>query len=74
MSEHDEFFVVWNPSRGAPSKKHPSRILAHTEAYRLAKKHPEESFFVLRAEMCVYGNINVVQLPLRELEAPDALS
>lgn len=41
------FWVVWNPSRGVPRVKHTTRLEASTEATRLARLHPGETFIVL---------------------------
>lgn len=49
MSAEREFFVVWNPARGAPQYRHASLGGAVTEAERLALKAPGEDFYVLHA-------------------------
>lgn len=43
------FFVVWNPEGGPPTVKQPSYSVAETEAKRLARRNPGQSFFVLAA-------------------------
>lgn len=43
------FFLVWNPSRGAPTVKQDSYAIAEAEAKRLARQAPGEKFFVLAA-------------------------
>lgn len=43
------FFLVWCPTRGAPTVKQPSYRAAEDEAKRLARSCPGESFFVLAA-------------------------
>lgn len=43
------FFLVWNPSRGAPTVKQDSYAIAENEAKRLARLTPGEPFFVLAA-------------------------
>ena len=42
------FYLVWNPDRGLPKKRHPTLKSAQNEAERLAKKQPNESFYVLQ--------------------------
>ena len=56
-AEHSQFWMVWNPARHAPTKRHPSQASAITEAERLARANPGESFFVLEASAlrCVDG-------------------
>lgn len=49
MDAHDTFYFVWNPSRSAPTVKHPSEEIAMSEAKRLARLNPGEKFFVLQA-------------------------
>jgi len=41
------FWVVWNPSRGLPRHQHGTEAEAATEATRLARLHPGETFIVL---------------------------
>lgn len=41
------FFMVWSPSGRAPTYRHESFESARTEAKRLARLNPEQSFFVL---------------------------
>lgn len=43
------FFVVWCPTRGAPTVRHRNRDAATAEATRLARANPGEDFFVLAA-------------------------
>lgn len=43
------FFLVWCPTRSAPTVKQPSYGVAESEAKRLARLNPGESFFVLAA-------------------------
>lgn len=43
------FFMVWNPSRSAPTHKHLFYDLACKEAERLSRNAPGETFFVLQA-------------------------
>lgn len=44
------FWVVWNPSHGAPTFRHGSATSSHDEAQRLARANPGQQFIVLRAE------------------------
>jgi hypothetical protein len=41
------FFLVWNPTRGAPTVKQATYGIAENEAKRLARQAPGEEFFVL---------------------------
>lgn len=41
------FWLVWNPQGGSPTFKHPTFDSAKAEAERLAKLHPNQSFYVL---------------------------
>lgn len=41
------FWLVWNPSNGVPTFKHPTLESAKAEAERLAAMYPNQSFFVL---------------------------
>jgi hypothetical protein len=43
------FFMVWNPNGRAPTYKHESYKAAVTEAERLSRLCPGESFYVLQA-------------------------
>ena len=43
------FWLVWCPTRSAPTVRQPSYIVAETEAKRLARINPGESFYVLAA-------------------------
>lgn len=43
------FFVVWCPTRGAPTVRHDRYDPAIEEAKRLARSTPGEDFFVLQA-------------------------
>ena len=43
------FWMVWSPQGRAPTHKHFSRETADAEANRLAKQHPGQEFFVLKA-------------------------
>jgi hypothetical protein len=50
MSRNDDsFYVVWCPSGGPPTVKHPSLASAEAEAKRLARAHTGHEFFVLMA-------------------------
>lgn len=43
------FFLVWCPTRGAPTVQQPSYRVAEDEAKRLARLNPGEEFFVCAA-------------------------
>lgn len=43
------FYVVWNPTHGNPRYRHMRFDAAKTEAERLAKNHPTQEFYVLKA-------------------------
>lgn len=45
----ETFWLVWNPSRGMPTVRHPSALSARKEAERLAVIQPGEAFYVLQA-------------------------
>ena len=47
MSASNPFYVVWCPTRGAPTVRHRTRADATAEATRLARNNPGEDFFVL---------------------------
>jgi hypothetical protein len=44
-----DFYVVWNPAAGPPSRQHETRGEAQTEAERLAERSKGEAFYVLHA-------------------------
>lgn len=44
-----EFWMVYNPKGRAPTYEHASFHNAKTEAARLARIHPDQDFYVLRA-------------------------
>ena len=43
------FYLVWNPGRDVPKRRHDTIDDARKEARRLAELQPGEEFFVLRA-------------------------
>lgn len=45
----EQFWLVWNPSGRAPTYRHLSKASANTEARRLARLNPENTFFALKA-------------------------
>jgi hypothetical protein len=56
------FYLVWNPARGKPKRRHPTLKSAQAEADRLSKKQPNESFYVLQTvtvDRTYIGNITV---------------
>ncbi|GHA15321.1 hypothetical protein GCM10007989_07610 [Devosia pacifica] len=44
-----QFWMVWSPQGGAPTKKHHVLDLAHAEARRLSSTCPGAEFYVLEA-------------------------
>ena len=56
-----KFYLVWTSKRGAasPTYRHLSYGQAHTEAVRLSKVNPEETFIVLEAKSQVRTRIPV---------------
>lgn len=69
MEKNSGFYVVWNPARGGPTVRHPTRRSAAAEAERLARANPGQSFFVL-------GTVAVAEVPvpsvLRDLAPVDS--
>lgn len=49
MDTEQEFFMVWSPMGGPPTKRHPSKTQARKEAERLAVSNPGQEFYILRA-------------------------
>lgn len=49
MKKVARFWMVWSPQGNQPTRRHPSRAIADTEAARLAKANPGRTFFVLKA-------------------------
>ncbi|TAA20336.1 hypothetical protein [Pseudoxanthomonas winnipegensis] len=45
----ESFFLVWNPGGNSPRVRHDFEEQAIYEAERLAKNHPNEEFYVLKA-------------------------
>ncbi|WP_455387390.1 hypothetical protein [Petrachloros mirabilis] len=50
MNLTNPFWVVWNPSRSAPTYQHASLDSATKEAMRLARLNPGQHFIVLASE------------------------
>ncbi len=50
-SREDMFWVVWSQLGGNPTVKHESEKEAVAEASRLARKHGDRKFYVLKAIM-----------------------
>ncbi len=48
----DKFWMVWSPLKGVPIVMHDSNFTAEEEAGRLAKKHPEATFYILESIRC----------------------
>jgi len=46
----NKFWIVWCPSKGAPTQSHGSHLDAAAEAVRLANKHHGAHFYVLASE------------------------
>jgi glutathione S-transferase len=46
---HAPFWLVWNPNGRSPTFRHPSEQNAVTEAERLARLNPGETFIVLES-------------------------
>lgn len=44
----DLFWMVFNPQAGAPVYRHPTEKAARTEAERLARINPGQTFYVLQ--------------------------
>ena len=57
----DSFYLVWREDGKAPMVKHGTYSDAYQESLRLAKLHPEASFFILKptAEMKAEIDVNV---------------
>ena len=56
MKKMEPFYVVWCPTRGAPTVRHRHRGDAIAEATRLARANAGEEFFVLNASALVVKN------------------
>lgn len=61
IPDEHESWIVWNPLRNNPQKKHQSFAEADAEAQRLAKKHIGERFYVCHVERVVFHPIAKVQ-------------
>lgn len=48
-AENEEFWIVWNPKGGNPTRTHASHESATAEAERLAEKNPGQHFYVAHA-------------------------
>ncbi len=64
--EEESFYCVWRDGFTPPVVKHRSFASAAGEAERLCRKHPEETFYVLRGVMKVQGTVTVSSQHLRE--------
>lgn len=51
--QEPKFWIIWNPERENPTRKHQSLAKAEVEAKRLAKNQPGETFYILSAIMAV---------------------
>lgn len=59
-SEAEEsFYCVWRDGFTPPVVKHRSFVSARDEAERLCRKHPGETFFVLKAEAVLDSSVLV---------------
>ena len=47
--ESKPFWLVWNPLRNPPRRRHESEAAAWAEADRLSMKHVDDRFFVLES-------------------------
>lgn len=47
MTQRQFFYLVWNPRKEFPKKRHATAIEAIAEAERLAEKYPGHHFYVL---------------------------
>lgn len=64
----EQFFMVWNPERNAPTFRHPTRWSAVNEAERLARENQGQSFYVLAAtDLRCVDNMQRVDLTTPDL-------
>ena len=47
--ENNQFWMVWNPERNAPTHRHLSKEQAEREAERLARANAGQRFYILQA-------------------------
>lgn len=58
----DPFWLIWSPHGGVPTVKHPTEQDATNEACRLAEKHRERKFYVLRSTAEVENKVTQTAL------------
>jgi len=69
MNDDSVFWIVWNPLRDNPQKRHRSELAARNEAARLCKKHMGEYFYVCEVTRAVHHPIaDVTDYHLRKPE------
>ena len=61
------FYLVWNPDAHAPTHKHYALNFAEIEAARLARLHPDNTFFIMK----VIGGVIYELPPLSNIEIND---
>jgi hypothetical protein len=49
MSQQRQFWMIWNPEGNMPRFCHDTEAAAETEAERLARLNPGQSFYILEA-------------------------
>lgn len=74
MSRQRQFWMIWNPERSAPTYMHDTEAAAETEAERLARANPGQSFYILEATQRVrVDNLQRMDLRPARLESGDDL-
>ncbi len=59
------FWLVWNPNNRNPTHRHSSEASATSEAERLARLHPGETFVVLES-VCARRVDDMLRLDMRQ--------
>lgn len=62
----NKFYMIYRDGNYPPTKKHDTFPSANAEAIRLASKHPEENFYILKAYRCVRGKVTIEDSMLAE--------